>query len=135
MRDYTRVVRLCGMSVYSLDFRKKVVNALSDGETVAGAARRFRLDPGTVRNWRKRAAAGRLEPQRCGARSEPVKLTTQEVARLRQEVEARPGVTLGELARLVDHKVVQSTLSRLLTKLGYRYKKSHWSRASKSGLT
>lgn len=105
------------------------------GERPEDVGLRLEIHPTTLRKWRRRAADGRLEPRRCGARPVPIKLTADDIDRLRQEIETRPGVTLRELVRLTGDKVVQSTICRVLMKLGYRYKKSRWWRVSSSGLT
>lgn len=102
------------------------------GERPEEVGMRLEIHPTTLRKWRRRAEAGRLEPERCGARPVPVKLTADDVERIRQEIQARPGVTLRELVMLTGDKVVESTICRLLIKLGYRYKKSHCSRGNSS---
>lgn len=123
------------MAAYSMDLRQRAVRAMQRGELPEEVGRRLEIHPTTLRKWRRRSAAGRLEPQRCGARPVPTKLTAEDIERMRQEVEARPGVTLRELVILTGNKVVESTICRALMKLGYRYKKSHWLPANSSAPT
>lgn len=110
------------MKAYSMDLRRKVVAAMSAGETAAAAGRRFDVDPTTAGDWRRRAAAGRLEPG-VGRPPRHVKLTDEDLAAMRAEVDARPGVTARELAAMLGEKVVQSTICRALIKMGLRLKK------------
>lgn len=126
---------LSGMSVYSIDLRRKVMAALAHGGSLPATAQRFDVHPTTVRRWRRQAAAGQLEPRRGGAPPTPTKLTPQDLLLLERQVQARPGVTLRELAGMVSVAVAESTICRALKKLGYRYKKSRWSRGNGSGPT
>lgn len=111
------------MGVYGLDLRKKIVSALGRGETVASVARRFEVDPKTVRSYRRRAAEQRLAPDRSGPKR-PTKLTDADLRMLEQEVAAEPGVTLRELQGKLSVKVAESTVHRALWRLGLSFKKS-----------
>lgn len=112
------------MGVYGLDLRKKIVAALSRGETVASVARRFEVDEKTVRSYRRRHAGQRLAPDRSGPKG-PTKLTDADLQTLRREVEAEPGITLRELQDKLNGKVAESTIHRALCRLGLSFKKSH----------
>ena len=116
-----------GMSVYSMDLRRKVVAASG---TLAEVGRRFGVDPRTVRAWRRLDADGRLGPRRGGNPGTHPRLGGDGLALLRREVEARPGVTLRELADLLGRRVAESTVCRALLKLGYRHKKRAWRRGN-----
>ena len=123
------------MAAYSMDLRLRVMEALAAGESADAAAERFAVHPTTVRAWRRQAAAGQTEPRKVGAKPIPTKLTAEDLERMRQAVQQRPGTTLRELVELVGGKVVQSTICRALMKLGYRYKKSRWRPENAAGPT
>lgn len=113
-----------------MDLRRKVVAALGSGENVATVARRFAVDPKTARAWRRRHAAGRLEPDRGGNPGTPRSMSPEQVGAMRREVDARPGITLREPIDESGPKVAESTACRRLIKLGHRYKKRRWRRGS-----
>lgn len=111
------------MSVYGLDFRRKVVAALARGESVASVARRFEIDPKTVRSYRRRAAEDRLAPDPGGPRGF-VKLTDADLQTLRDSLATEPGLTLLQLRARLSVRVSESTVCRALQKLGISFKKS-----------
>ncbi len=121
---------LCRMATLSMDLRRRVVATMGGGASAAEAARRFGVDPTTARRWRRRAEAGEPTPRRVGARRVPTKLTPADLALLASEVDARPGVTLRELAARLGSRVAESTVCRALRRPGYRHKKSRWRPAS-----
>ena len=111
------------MSVYGMTLRRRIVAALDSGQSVAATARRFSIDPKTVRSYRRRAAQGRLAPDPSGPRN-PIKLTAQDLRMLREQVAAEPGVRLRELRGKLSVDVAESTVCRTLKKLGLSLKKS-----------
>ncbi|MEM6553245.1 MAG: helix-turn-helix domain-containing protein [Planctomycetota bacterium] len=111
------------MSVYGMDLRRKIVAALGRGETVASVARRFEVDQKTVRSYRRRAAQGRLEPERGGHRG-PTKLTEADLVTLGEALAGEPGLTLRELREKLSVPVALSTVSRTLQRLELTLKKS-----------
>lgn len=110
------------MSVYGMDFRRKVVAALDRGDRVSAVAKRFEIDPKTVRSYRRLAAAQRLAPRPSGPKDH-VKLTPQDIQTLQREVQADPSITLAELQTKLSVHVVESTISRALRKLNLSFKK------------
>ncbi len=111
------------MSVYGMDFRRKVVAALEQGHPVSTVADRFDIDQKTVRAYRRRAAQDNLEPLRSGPRH-PTKLTAADHQALLQQVKANPGITLQALTCVVSVPVAASTVHRALEKLKISFKKS-----------
>jgi transposase len=111
------------MSVYGMDLRRKIVAALEQGQTVALVARRFDVDQKTVRSYRRRAAEDRLTPDRCGPKCH-TKLTDVDLALMREQVAANPGVTLRQLQGMLSVSVAESTVCRALKKLNLSFKKS-----------
>lgn len=118
------------MKPYSMDLRQKVLAALDRGESARSVARRFEMHEETVRVFRDRREAGRLEPDKPGPKG-PAKLTPADHAKLRELVAADPGLTLKRLAEQMSVRVTESTIHRALKKLGLSFKKSRSSPPSK----
>ena len=109
---------------YSNDFRLKVLWAVDRGESQAAAAARFGIGQRTVRRYvDRRARTGDVSASKTGPR-EPIKLTREDDALMREQVRQRSGVTARELAGMLGDKVVISTVCRRLIALGLSLKKS-----------
>jgi transposase len=121
------------MNAYSEDLRKKIVEALRRGVTKSEAARTFGVSRSSVKRYAKLAEEGRsLAPKkRPGS-----KLKMDERARrlLEADLQERPSATLSErqefLRRVAGLSVSESTVSRMLRRLGWSRKKDRWERAS-----
>jgi transposase len=121
------------MNPYSEDLRKKIVEALRRGMTKSEAARAFGVSRSSVKRYAKLAQQSRpLAPKkRPGS-----KLKMDERARrlLEADMEERPSATLSErreyLSRVCGLWVSESTLSRMLRRLGWSRKKDRWERQS-----
>ena len=108
---------------YSMDLRLRVLQALDDGESIAAIARRFTVARSTVRDWRDRRVAGRLEPDVTGPKDH-VKLTSADLQRMREAVAKEPGIASKQLIPLLSVTVVESTVCRALKKMNLSLKKS-----------
>jgi len=121
------------MNAYSEDLRKKIVEALGRGATKSGAARTFGISRSSVKRYAKLADEGRpLAPKgRPG-----LKPKLDEAARrlLEGDLEGRPAATLRQrrefLRRVAGVSVSESTVSRVLRRLGWSRKKDRWERRS-----
>ena len=121
------------MNAYSEDLRKKILQALGRGATKSEAARTFGVSRSSVKRYAKLADEGRpLAPkERPG-----LKPKMDEVARrlLEEDLEERPAATLSErreyLGRVAGVRVSESTVSRVLGRLGWSRKKDRWQRES-----
>jgi transposase len=121
------------MNAYSEDLRKKIVEALSRGMGKSEAARTFSLSLSSVKRYAKMADEGlSLAPQkRPGSRPK-----TGEDARrvLEADLAERPAATLSERREFLESVcgvgVSDSTVSRLLKRMGFTRKKGLWVRAS-----
>lgn len=107
---------------YSMDLRRRVVEAVEAGEKIATVARRFSVAWPTVKDWRDRARRDELEPAKPGPKG-PIKLTEADDQLMRQEVEKDRGVTANALLPKLSVTVVESTVCRRLNKLGLVVKK------------
>ncbi len=111
------------MMAHSMDLRLRVLWALDDAQSIARVARRFVVARSTVRDWRDRRAADRLEPGVPGPKDH-VKLTDADVQLMRDQIDQQPGITAKQLIPLLSVTVVESTVCRALKKMGLSLKKS-----------
>ena len=121
------------MNAYSEDLRKKVVEALHRGMGKSKAARAFGVSLSSVKRYAKMAGEGRSLAPKKRPGSEP---KTGEQARrlLEADLDQRPAATLSErrefLRRVASVRVSESTVSRMLKRLGFSRKKGRWERAN-----
>ena len=121
------------MNAYSKDLRKKIVEALRRGTGKSEAARAFGVSLSSVKRYAKLADQGRSLAPKKRPGSQPK--TGQDAIRLLEaDLEARPAATLADrrdlLERVCGVGVSDSTVSRLLRRLGFTRKKGLWVRAS-----
>ncbi len=121
------------MNAYSEDLRKKIVEALRRGTTKSEAARSFGVSRSSVKRYAKLAEEGRpLAPKKRPGSKPKMDETTRRL--LEAHMEERPSATLSErreyLGRACGLSVSESTVSRMLRRLGWSRKKDRWERAS-----
>ena len=119
------------MKAYSEDLRKKILEAVDLGMPKSEAARTF----GVSRTSVKRYAAARREGRPLTPKKHPgskPKLDERARKLLEADVEDRPAITLKDRCRflkeMVGVSVSESTLSRLLRKMGFVPKDGVWVR-------
>jgi transposase len=124
-------VHLWCMKAYSTDLRVRILEAVDKGMPKSEAARTF----GVSRSSIKRYAAARREGRPLTPKKHPgSKPKLDERARkiLQADVEERPSITLKQRCRflkeMVGISVSESTLSRLLKKMGFSPKGGAWVR-------
>ena len=127
----SRVHHRC-MKAYSEDLRKKILQAVDRGMPKSQAARTF----GVSRSSVKRYAAVRREGRPLTPKKHPgskPKLDQSARKILEADVEERPVVTLKDRCRFLEEmvgvSVSESTLSRLLRRMGFGPKEGAWVRA------
>ena len=126
----SRVHHWC-MKAYSEDLRRKILQAVDRGMPKSEAAKTF----GVSRSSIKRYAAARREGRPLTPKKHPgSKPKLDENARklLEADVEERPAITLKGRCRFLEEmvgvSVSESTLSRLLRKMGFSPKDGVWVR-------
>lgn len=119
------------MKAYSEDLRKKILEAVDGGMPKSVTARTFGVSRASV----KRYAAARREGRPLAPKKHPgsrPKLDESARKLLEADVEDRPAVTLKDrrhfLQEMVGVSVSESTLSRLLRKMGFSPKGGAWVR-------
>lgn len=121
------------MNAYSEDLRKKIVQALHRGMGKSEAARAFSVSLSSVKRYAKMADEGRsLAPKkRPGSKPKTGEYTKR---LLEADMEERPAATLPDrreyLLRVASVGVSESTVSRMLKRLGWSRKKGRWERAN-----
>ena len=113
---------------YSLDLRVRVTGFVESGHTHRAAARHFGVsDSFAIKLLRRQAQSGSPAPARQGRPRGRGRLAPYETF-LVQSVEAKPDITMPELAARLwqEHGVraAPATLSRLLCRRGFTYKKT-----------
>jgi transposase len=120
------------MNAYSEDLRKKIVDALRRGMSKSEAARTFSVSRSSVKRYAKLAEEGRsLAPKkRPGSK---LKMDQSATKLLEADVQRRPAATHSErcefLEKVTGVRVSDSTVSRMLRRLGWSRKKGRWVRA------
>jgi transposase len=122
------------MNAYSEDLRKKIIQALRHrGMGKSQAARTFGVSLSSVKRYAKMADEGRSLAPKKRPGSKPK--TDQNARRLLEaDLEQRPTATLSErrqfLERVCRIRVSDSTVSRLLKRMGFTRKKGLWVRVN-----
>ena len=121
------------MKAYSEDLRKKIVGAVERGMPKTEAARTFGVSRSSVKHY---AGAAREGNKPLTLKRHPVskpKLDEGAKRLLEADVEQRPAVSLKERCRfvlgVVGVSVSESTLSRLLRRMGFTQENGAWARA------
>ncbi len=122
------------MNAYSEDLRKKIVEAVEKrGMPKGEAAETFGVGISSVKRYVAAARAGRSLAPKRGPGSKP---KIDETARrlLEADLEERPAATLPQrrefLRRVAGVRVSDSTVSRMLGRMGWSRKKDRWVRAN-----
>ncbi len=112
----------------SIDLRQRLVSAVDGGMSRRSAAARFGVAVSTAIKWAdqwRRTGDVRPRPQGGDYRSQRIEAHAGEILAL---IEARPDITLGEIALHLDEthglRVAQSTVWRLLDRHGITFKKN-----------
>jgi transposase len=129
--DLSGIIR--SMNAYSEDLRKKIVEVLNRGTAKSEAARSFGVSLSSVKRYARMAQEGKpLAPKkRPGSRP---KMDESARKLLESDMEKRPAATLPQrceyLQKVAGLKVSDSTVSRMLKRMGWSRKKDRWVRAS-----
>ena len=121
------------LNAYSEDLRKKIVEATERGTPNTEVARAFGVGLSSVKRYVATAREGRsLAPKRRPG-SKP-KLDERARKLLEADLQKRPAATLPKrrefLERVAGVRVSDSTVSRMLRRLGWSRKKDRWERLS-----
>ena len=113
---------------YSQDIRSRVTAAVSDGVSRRAAARRFAVSGSSAIRWASRAEREGSTAVRKQGRPLGKGPLADHLGFLVAAVEARPDITMPELAAVLlaerGASAHASSLSRLLCRFGFSYKKT-----------
>jgi transposase len=121
------------MKAYSEDLRMKIVEAVGGGMSKSEVARTFGVSLSSVKRYVGIAHQGRpLTPKKPpGLRP---KIDEQGKRLLQADLQERPAATLPQrrefLQRVAGVRVSDSTVSRMLKRMGWSRKKDRWVRVS-----
>jgi transposase len=123
------------MKPYSEDLPLKIVQALRDGMSKSAAARLFGVSLSSVKRYARMAQRGAsLAPRKGGGK--PPKTDETDEKLLEEDVKERPTATVSErrrfLERTMGKSLSDSTVKRLLKRLGYSQKNGLWGRRSET---
>jgi transposase len=120
------------MNAYSLDLRKKIVEAKERGMPTTEVAKTFGVGLSTVKRYAAAAREGKPLAPKKRPGSKP-KLDEAARKLLEADLKERPAATLPQrrefLARVASVGVSDSTVSRMLGRMGWSLKKDRWVRA------
>ncbi len=119
------------MNAYSEDLRKKIVEAVERGMPKIEAARTFGVGISSVKRYAKMLNEGRtLAPKKNPGKR--LKVDERGKRLLEADLDARPAAALPErrefLQKVTGVKLSESTVSRLLKRMGFSRKKDRWVR-------
>jgi transposase len=113
---------------YSQDIRVRVTGAVAEGTSRRSAARRFAVSESSAIRWAARAAREGSPAARKRGRPPGTGPLADHLGFLVAAVEAKPDITMPELADLLMAKhgvpAHAASLSRLLCRAGFSYKKT-----------
>ncbi len=119
------------MKPYSEDLRIRIVKAVEEGTSKSAAARLFDVSLSSVKRYVRSASRGEsLAPGKGGGRPPKADRTTQKL--LEEDVKKRPAATVSErrrfLEQLTGKALSDSTVGRLLRRMGFSQKNAAWGR-------
>ncbi len=119
------------MRAYSEDLRKKIVAAIERGMPKVEAARTFEVSLSSVKRYARIARQGEsLTPKKSPGRTRKVDQKAQVL--LKEDVKERPAATISQRRRFLEHMtgkdLSDSTVRRLMKRLGYSQKNGVWGR-------
>jgi transposase len=119
------------MRAYSEDLREKIVAAIERGMPKAQAARTFDVSLSSVKRYARSARRGdSLTPKKSPGRTPKA----DEKARvlLEEDLKERPAATVSQRRRFLEHltgsTLSDSTVRRLMKRLGFSQKNGRWGR-------
>ncbi len=124
------------MKPYSEDLRRSIVRAVEvGGMSKSAAARLFGVSLSSVKRYSRIAQHGvSLTPKKGGGRPPKTDQTAEKL--LEEDVKERPAATVSERRRFLEHAtgtpLSDSTVKRLLKRLGFSRKNELWGRWSET---
>ena len=126
---------MSSMKPYSEDLRTRIVKAVEEGMSKSRAARLFGVSLSSVKRYSKIANRGdSLTPRKGGGRPPKTDEATKKL--LEEDVKERPAATVSERRRFLERTrgkaLSDSTVRRLLRRMGFSQKNGVWGRWSET---
>jgi transposase len=124
------------MKPYSEDLRVRIVRAVQEeGISKSAAARLFGVSLSSVKRYARMADRGTsLAPRKGGGRPPKADETTRKL--LEEDVKERPAATVKQRRSFLEHATAKalsdSTVGRLLKRMGFSQKNGLWGRWSET---
>ena len=123
------------MKPYSEDLRRSIVRAVEGGTSKSAAARLFGVSLSSVKRYLRIAQrGGSLAPRTGGGRPPKADRTTEKL--LKEDAKERPAATVSQRRRFLEHTtgkaLSDSTVKRLLKRLGFSRKNGLWGQWSET---
>ena len=123
------------MKPYSEDLRTRIVRAVENGMSKFAVARLFGVSLSSVKRYSRIAGRGEsLQPRKGGGRPPKTDQATEKL--LGEDVKERPAATIVErrrfLERVTGTALSDSTVGRLLRRMGFSPKNGRWGRWSET---
>jgi transposase len=119
---------------YSMDLRRKVLQACDDGWPTKDVARMFKVARSWVRRLKQRRRdEGTIEPGAQQHGPEP-ELTKDDRQRIKVALKAQPDLTLLQLRERLNLSVSEPTIWRAARAMGFSFKKRAFPPANSSGV-
>ncbi len=120
-----------GMKPYSKDLRQRIVSCVEGGLSKSAAARLFNVSLSSVKRYsRISERGGSLEPRKGGGRPPKTDFTMHRL--LEEDIQKRPWATIRQrrsfLEGVTGKSLSESTVGRLLRRLGFSQKNGVWER-------
>ena len=120
-----------GMKPYSEDLRRSIVRAVEGGMSKSAAAHLFGVNLSSVKRYLRIAQRGAsLAPRKKGGGRPPKTDQSTEKLLREDDVKERPAATVSErrqfLERITGKTLSDSTVKRLLKRLGFSRKNGLW---------
>jgi transposase len=112
------------MRAYSMDLRMRVLHACDSGMGTSEVAETFSVSKAWIKSIKKR----RRETGEIGPRNQkhgPTPILQGHEEELKRVIQEKPDRTLKEIAAALSVKVSHQTVHRVVTRLGFRFKKNH----------
>jgi transposase len=123
------------MKPYSEDLRTRIVRAVENGMSKSGVARLLGISLSSLKRYSRIASrGGSLQPRKGGGRPPKTDQTTEKL--LGEDVKERPAATIVErrrfLERVTGEALSDSTVGRLLKRMGFSPKNGPWGRRNET---
>lgn len=119
------------MNAYSNDLRKRIIDAINNGDKVVDITKRFSVGVRFVYSLLRRFLdTGSYEAKKRSGGA-PRKISPYDEIKIQQIIEKNPNATLEEIKEEAELKVSLATIHRAIKRMNITFKKKHFIHKSK----